>query len=107
MCGSIAALNGSKPAKEKKRDKREKGLAASSSKSAENGKSSGKNKGKNKQVADDDVNKRRTAIQKLDGVKLEKVIQIVHEGVPEIRDVSFVSDPCSGFPHFGAVVNNV
>ncbi|KDQ63862.1 hypothetical protein JAAARDRAFT_29913 [Jaapia argillacea MUCL 33604] len=26
------------------------------------------------------------AIQKLDGTKLEKVIQIIHEGVPEIRD---------------------
>ena len=28
------------------------------------------------------------SIGKLDGVKLEKVINIIHEGVPEIRDVS-------------------
>ena len=27
------------------------------------------------------------AIQTLDGQKLERVIQIIHEGVPEIRDV--------------------
>ena len=27
-------------------------------------------------------------IQTLEGVKLERVIQIIHEGVPEIRDVS-------------------
>jgi bromodomain-containing factor 1 len=27
------------------------------------------------------------AISNLDGTKLEKVIQIIHEGVPEIRDV--------------------
>jgi len=27
-------------------------------------------------------------IQNLDGQKLERVIQIIHEGVPEIRDVS-------------------
>jgi hypothetical protein len=30
------------------------------------------------------------AIGALDGGKLEKVIQIIHEGVPEIRDVSFL-----------------
>jgi hypothetical protein len=28
---------------------------------------------------------------KLDGVKLEKVIQIIHEDIPEIRDVSLIS----------------
>lgn len=27
-------------------------------------------------------------IQTLDGAKLERVIQIIHEGVPEVRDVS-------------------
>ena len=35
-------------------------------------------------------------IGKLEGAKLEKVINIIHEGVPEIRDVS----PCI-FPLFG------
>lgn len=36
------------------------------------------------------------AIQTLDGQKLERVIQIIHEGVPEIRDVSLV--PFSRIP---------
>jgi bromodomain-containing factor 1 len=30
------------------------------------------------------------AIGMLDGQKLERVIQIIHDGVPEIRDVSLV-----------------
>ena len=30
-------------------------------------------------------------IQSLDGEKLEKVIQIIHDGVPEVRDVSVAS----------------
>ena len=32
-------------------------------------------------------------IQQLDGDKLEKVIHIIHEGVPEIRDVSHLNYP--------------
>jgi hypothetical protein len=69
---------------------------ASSSKTGEGLKhSSNKKKGK-KPVADDDVltfdqkKDLSEAIAKLDGVKLEKVIQIIHEGVPEIRDVSLI-----------------
>jgi hypothetical protein len=97
MRGSIAALKGAKPAKEKKKkDKRDKAaLHASGSKST--GKhpkqSSGKKKSK-KPVADDDVltfeqkKDLSESIGSLDGAKLEKVIQIIHEGVPEIRDVS-------------------
>jgi hypothetical protein len=116
MRGSIAALKGSKPAKErKKKEKRDRVLGVSSSKSAKNGKSSGKKKGKNKQMADDDVltfeqkKDLSEAIQKLDGTKLERVIQIIHEGVPEIRDVSFVflSGPYCSLPHFGAFVNHI
>lgn len=47
-----------------------------------------------KPIADDDVltfeqkKDLSESIGKLDGTKLEKVIQIIHEGVPEIRDVS-------------------
>lgn len=37
------------------------------------------------------------AIQQLDGVKLEKVIKIIHEGFPEIRDVC---DACFSFDLF-------
>jgi len=93
MRGSIAALKGTKPAKEKKKkEKRDKGSSAA--KSGKQGKqSSGKKKSK-KPVADDDVltfeqkKDLSEAIGKLDGAKLERVIQIIHEGVPEIRDVS-------------------
>lgn len=49
-----------------------------------------------KPITDDDVltfeqkKDLSDTIGKLDGAKLEKVIQIIHEGVPEIRDVSDV-----------------
>lgn len=96
MRGSIAALK--KPRKDKKhKEKRDKSTAASSKSSkATKGANaaSGKKKSKSKQIADDDVlsfeqkKDLSEAIQKLDGTKLEKVIQIIHEGVPEIRDVS-------------------
>lgn len=101
MKGSIAALKGrpgeKKPKKEKKRDKA--APVASSSKAAKPSKASnGGNKRKGKKpVADDDVlsfeqkKDLSEAIQKLDGTKLERVIQIIHEGVPEIRDVSVLS----------------
>jgi bromodomain-containing factor 1 len=96
MRNSITALKGSKPPKDKKKkEKRDKGAAlASSSKGGKQTKQSGKKKSK-KPVADDDVlsfeqkKDLSEAISKLDGVKLEKVIHIIHEGVPEIRDVSF------------------
>ena len=47
-----------------------------------------------KPITDDDVltfeqkKDLSDTISKLDGAKLEKVIQIIHDGVPEIRDVS-------------------
>ncbi|KIM84571.1 hypothetical protein PILCRDRAFT_387920 [Piloderma croceum F 1598] len=101
MKGSIAALKGKpaerKPKKEKKRERP--APVASSSKVSKPSKSGGgggggggnKRKGK-KPIADDDVlsfeqkKDLSEAIQKLDGNKLERVIQIIHEGVPEIRD---------------------
>ena len=76
-----AASSSTKPAK----------AAASSSKKASTTKKSGK---KSAAVpGDDDVltfeqkKDLSEAIQTLDGQKLERVIQIIHEGVPEIRDV--------------------
>ncbi|KAJ8474043.1 hypothetical protein ONZ51_g7474 [Trametes cubensis] len=53
-----------------------------------------KGKKAKKPVTDDDVltfeqkKDLSDTISKLDGAKLERVIQIIHEGVPEIRDVS-------------------
>ena len=97
MRGSLAALKNAKPAKEKKKkkEKRDHGTAvASSSKSGKASKHASNKKKSKKPVADDDVltfdqkKDLSEAIAKLDGVKLEKVIQIIHEGVPEIRDVS-------------------
>ena len=101
MRGNLMALK-NKPAKEKKKkEKKEKAPIASSSKAtvsrapkatpAANG---NKRKATKKPVAEDDVlsfeqkKDLSEAITSLDGVKLEKVIQIIHEGVPEIRDVS-------------------
>lgn len=79
-----AASSSSKPAK----------ASASSSK-----KTSTKKSGKKSAAVpgDDDVltfeqkKDLSEAIQTLDGQKLERVIQIIHEGVPEIRDVSTVA----------------
>ncbi|KAF8624755.1 hypothetical protein AX15_005653 [Amanita polypyramis BW_CC] len=95
MRGSIAALKGVKVQKDKKKKKeREKAQAASSSKSSNKmSKSSSKKKSK-KPIADDDVltfeqkKDLSEAIGKLDGAKLEKVINIIHEGLPEIKDQS-------------------
>ena len=77
-----SASSSSKPAK----------AAASSSKKASTTKKSSK---KSAAVpGDDDVltfeqkKDLSEAIQTLDGQKLERVVQIIHEGVPEIRDVS-------------------
>lgn len=101
MRATVAQLK-AKPKEKKKKEKREKHSATASSSKASgkaakgNGSVGGnaKKRGKNKPVADDDVltfeqkKDLSEAIQKLDGSKLERVIQIIHEGVPEIRDVS-------------------
>lgn len=95
MRGSIAALKGQKGSKEKKKkEKRDKLPVSSTSKATSKPpKVSSKKKGK-KPIADDDVltfeqkKDLSESIGKLEGAKLEKVIQIIHEGVPEIRDVS-------------------
>lgn len=91
MRGSIAALKGVKQPKDKKK-KKEKTQAASSSKSSnKTSKTSSKKKAK-KPVTEDDVltfeqkKDLSEAIGKLDGARLEKVINIIHEGVPEIKD---------------------
>jgi hypothetical protein len=95
MRGNLAALRGSKAPKEKKKkEKREKPPVASSSKpSTKPIKSQSKKKTK-KPVSDNDVltfeqkKDLSESIAKLDEAKLEKVIHIIHEGVPEIRDVN-------------------
>ncbi|RDX56080.1 Bromodomain-containing protein [Lentinus brumalis] len=98
MKNNLAALkrNGKEKHKEKK-EKREKPPppVASSSKAAHKpSKAAVPPKGKKgkKPVTDDDVltfeqkKDLSDTISKLDGTKLERVIQIIHEGVPEIRD---------------------
>ncbi|KAI0724347.1 Bromodomain-containing protein [Cerioporus squamosus] len=98
MKNNLAALkrNGKEKHKEKK-EKREKPPppVASTSKAAHKpSKASAPPKGKKgkKPVTDDDVltfeqkKDLSDTISKLDGTKLERVIQIIHEGVPEIRD---------------------
>ncbi|RDB29127.1 SWR1 complex bromodomain subunit bdf1 [Hypsizygus marmoreus] len=93
MKGNIAALKSTKAPKEKKKkEKREKPPVASSSKvPTKQAKAPSKKKGK-KPIADNDVltfeqkKDLSESIAKLDEAKLEKVIQIIHEGVPEIRD---------------------
>lgn len=102
MRGTISALKQHKKEKPPKKAPRQQptpsasssskpGKAAASSKKATNTKKAGK---KSAAVpGDDDVltfeqkKDLSEAIQTLDGQKLERVIQIIHEGVPEIRDV--------------------
>lgn len=101
-----AKARASAPApKQPKKVKKEKPApVASSSKAPKPPKTSGpvngggnKRKGK-KAVGDDDAlsfeqkKDLSEAIQTLDGPKLEKVIAIIHEGVPEIRDVSSAAE---------------
>ncbi|KAH7883907.1 hypothetical protein F5I97DRAFT_1930123 [Phlebopus sp. FC_14] len=99
MRGNLLALK-NQPAKEKKKkEKKVKPAVASTSKAS----SSRANKATNavnapakrkpkKLIPEDDVlsfdqkKDLSEAITKLDGSKLERVIQIIHEGVPEIRD---------------------
>jgi bromodomain-containing factor 1 len=97
MRGNIAALKNTKvPKEKKKKEKRDRAPVASSSKAT--GKSSKPvSKKKNKKlISDNDVltfeqkKDLSESIGKLDGPKLEKVINIIHEGVPEIRDVSLI-----------------
>ncbi|KAG0697173.1 Bromodomain-containing protein [Suillus ampliporus] len=99
MRGNLMALK-NKPAKEKKKkEKKEKAPVASTSKAAASrapkaapATNGNKRKTTKKPMAEDDVlsfeqkKDLSEAITSLDGVKLEKVIQIIHEGVPEIRD---------------------
>ena len=104
MKNNLASLqrNGKQKHKEKK-EKREKPAppAPSTSKATPKQakappapKSSKKSK---KPITDDDVltfeqkKDLSDTISKLDGAKLEKVIQIIHDGVPEIRDVRLSS----------------
>ncbi|KAF9270448.1 Bromodomain-containing protein [Marasmius fiardii PR-910] len=90
---NISALRG-KSKEKKKEKKKEKPPVASTSKAVPKppkATSSSKKKTK-KPIADDDVlsfeqkKDLSEAIATLEGTKLEKVIQIIHEGVPEIRD---------------------
>jgi len=89
----IETLRNPPPKEKKKKEKKEKAPVASTSKPPKQSKASSKKKSK-KTVADDDVltfeqkKDLSEAIGKLAGSRLERVIQIIHEGVPEIRDVS-------------------
>lgn len=101
MRGNIAALKNTKlPKEKKKKEKRDKVPVASSSKvPGKSSKGTGKKKNK-KPISDNDVltfeqkKDLSESIGKLDGPKLEKVINIIHEGVPEIRDVRLMLCIC-------------
>ena len=89
----IEKLRNPLPKEKKKKEKKEKAPVASTSKTPKQPKAQAKKKSR-KSIADDDVltfeqkKDLSEAISKLDGSRLERVIQIIHEGVPEIRDVS-------------------
>jgi bromodomain-containing factor 1 len=98
MRNSISALKHQKEKKSKKSKKKDASAStpATGSKAAKKEtKAATKKKSapKKTQIPDDDVlsfeqkKDLSEAIQTLDGQKLERVIQIIHEGVPEIRDV--------------------
>ena len=104
MKNNLAALKrtGGKEKHKEKKEKRDKPAPpiASTSKAAHKpAKAPAAPKGKKskKPVTDDDVltfeqkKDLSDTIAKLDGTKLERVIQIIHEGVPEIRDVRYHS----------------
>ncbi|TFK41386.1 Bromodomain-containing protein [Crucibulum laeve] len=93
MRSNLTALKHKAPEKKKKEKKKEKPPVASTSKApVKQAKAPTKKSTKKKPVADDDVltfeqkKDLSESISKLDETKLEKVIQIIHEGVPEIRD---------------------
>jgi len=95
MRGNIAALKNTKlPKEKKKKEKRDKVPVASSSKATSKSSKAVTKKKNKKLISDNDVltfeqkKDLSESIGKLDGAKLEKVISIIHEGVPEIRDVS-------------------
>jgi hypothetical protein len=89
----IEKLRTHPPKEKKKKERKEKAPVASTSKPPKQPKVQTKRRPK-KTIADDDVltfeqkKDLSEAIAKLDGSRLERVIQIIHEGVPEIRDVS-------------------
>lgn len=99
MRGSIAALKTKNPKDKKKKEKRDKvPVASSSSKTAKVPKGT-KKKGKKPVTENDTLTFEQKkalseSIGQLDGAKLEKVIQIIHEGVPEIKDVCSLSLLC-------------
>jgi bromodomain-containing factor 1 len=108
MRNSISALKNQKEKKSKKSKKKDTSAPtpATASKAAKKDtKAPPKKKAapKKAQIPDDDVlsfeqkKDLSEAIQTLDGQKLERVIQIIHEGVPEIRDVR--SMPPHAFLH--------
>ena len=89
-----------KKKKEKKTVKRASPPVASSSKASKPAKPSKKRSSKkHAELPGEDVlsfeqkKDLSETIQQLDGDKLEKVIHIIHEGVPEIRDVSILHHP--------------
>ncbi|KAJ6574863.1 Bromodomain-containing protein [Mycena capillaripes] len=94
MRGNIQALRGKPKEKKVKKERRDKVPIASSSKSSSKQQVKGlSNKKKPKKpISDNDVltfeqkKDLSEAIAQLDGQKLERVIKIIHEGVPEIKD---------------------
>ena len=110
MRNSISALKNQKEKKAKKTKKKDASASAPVTSSSKATKKEVKAPPKKKatakkaQIPDDDVlsfeqkKDLSEAIQTLDGQKLERVIQIIHEGVPEIRDVSVVPYDLSTVP---------
>lgn len=100
----VALKSQVKPKKKEKKEKRHAKRASppvpsSSKSSSKPAKSAPKKRSSKKStIPDDDVlsfdqkKELSETIQNLEGDKLEKVINIIHEGVPEIRDVC--SDLC-------------
>lgn len=102
MRNSISALKTQKEKKSKKSKKKDasastQATASKATKKETKAPPKKKAAAKKAQIPDDDVlsfeqkKDLSEAIQTLDGQKLERVIQIIHEGVPEIRDVRFLS----------------
>jgi len=87
----IDQLKNRPPKEKKKKEKKERAPVASTSKAAPK-QPKAPSKKKSKKPTDDDVltfeqkKDLSESIGKLDGGRLERVIQIIHEGVPEIRD---------------------
>ena len=104
MCSTIYTLKQSKKEKPPKKaacqqpapttsSSSKPGKVASSSKKSTTTKKSGKKSaavpGDNDMLTFEQKKDLSEAIQTLDGQKLERVIQIIHKGVPKIRDVCF------------------